>query len=240
MEFNIVGEACKDFENKTQFYARYPVDIVDRVLLFMSHEIPNISDKFHSNKLSTQEKRVMCELLEYFTKTSCQDLKTSEIKGSYPDYIFEKLSTEKTTLSQKMKRGEELTSKEKESVCLVLDELFNCSNYNTELFKKLYKGKRLDNALKSLKKDPYFFKKFQSDTLSKSQKSDLCYMLEYRLKPTYFSGPRLAMGVSLSRKKKISKKKSAKRIRTPSPKRRRSPSPKRKRTPSPRRRSTKK
>ena len=57
-----------------------------------------------------------------------------------------------------MKRGEELTYKEKESVCLVLDELFNCSNYNTELFKKLYKGKRLDNALKSLKEDPDFFK----------------------------------------------------------------------------------
>lgn len=239
MEFDIVGEPCKDFKNKEAFYARYPVDIVERVLVFLTPEIPDISEKFHSNKLSTEEKQRMCELLEYFTKTSCQDLKTSEIKSSYPDYIFEKLSTEKTSLSQKMKRGEELTSKEKESVCLVLDELFNCSNYNTELFKKLYKGKRLDNALKSLKKHQDFFKKFQNNTLSKSQKSDLCYMLEYRLKPTYFSGPRLAMGVSLSRKKKTSKKKSAKRRRTPSPRRRRTPSPRR-RTPSPRSKSSKK
>ena len=232
MEFDIVGEPCKDFKNKEAFYARYPVDILERVLVFLTPEMPDISEKFHSNKLSTEEKQRMCELLEYFTKNSCKDLKTSEIKSSYPDYIIEKLSKEDASLSQKMKRGEELTSKEKESVCLVLDELFNCSNYNTELFKKLYKGKRLDNALKSLKKDEDFFKKFQNDTLSKSQKSDLCHMLEYRLKPTYFSGPRLAMGVSLSRKKKTSKKKSAKRRRTLSPKRRK--------TSSPRRRSTKK
>ena len=162
MEFNIIGQECHDFDNKREFYTRYPIDIVDRVLLFLSQDLKHrdIEAKFHSNKLSLEEKKIMCELLDYFTEKSCPDLKTSEIFKSYPDYIIDKLSTELPSLSQKMKKGEELTSKEKESVCLVVDELFNCSNYNTNLFKKLYKGKRQDNALKSLK-DPIFLKNFK-------------------------------------------------------------------------------
>jgi len=246
MEFNIVGQECHDFENKREFYTRYPIDIVDRVLLFLKEEIPAINEKFHNNKLSLEEKKRMCELLDYFTSNKCPNLETSEINRSYPSYIIDKLSTELPSLSQKMKKGEELTSEEKESVCLVVDELFNCSNYNTNLFKKFYRGKRLDHALKSLKKDPGFFKKFQSDTLSKSQKSDLCYMLEHRLKPTYYK----ATGEALVKKRHNTKRKrstspkrkraaSPKRKRPTSPKRKRPTSPKRKRPPSPKRKRSK-
>ena len=46
MEFDIVGEPCKDFKNKEAFYARYPVDIVERVLVFLTPEMPDINEKF--------------------------------------------------------------------------------------------------------------------------------------------------------------------------------------------------
>lgn len=222
MEFNIVGLECHDFDNKRDFYTRYPIDIVDRVLLFLSQDLKyqDIEAKFHSNKLSLEEKKIMCELLDYFTEKRCPDLKTSDIKRSYPNYILEKLLMEHPSLSQKMKKGKELTSKEKESVCSVLDELFNCSNYNKNIFKKSYGGKRLDNALKSLKKDPDFFKKFHSDKLSKSQKSALCYMLEYKLKPSDYKPStrtfvrnrqtlRVKRSKSSNRKSSVKRKKSA-------------------------------
>ena len=181
MEFNIIGQECHDFEHKRKFYTRYPIDLVNRVLLYLKQEIPNISRKFNNNKLSIIEKKRICELIEYFNTVDCQDYTYEDIHRSYPKYIFDKLSLEEPSLYLKLKNKVELNSKEKEKVCIILNDLLNCSNFKKAHFLKDYKGKRLDSALRSLKKDPNFFKKFHSDTLTSKQKSNLCYMLKYQL-----------------------------------------------------------
>ena len=184
MEFNIVGLQCKDFENKEEFYARYPIDIVDKALLYLSPKLRHIKTKFHSNKLSLTEKKILCIVLDYFNNNKCPNLRTSEIIRSYPDYIIKKLSFETPGIYLKLKNKKILTDEEKETVCVILDELLNCSSYNKNHFKKFYKGGRLYYALKSLKYDTDFIKNFNNDTLSKSQKTDLCHLLEYSMKPS--------------------------------------------------------